>query len=389
MLFGRPSPYRLILRVIKTTMKSKWLIIAVTLGLWMLAANSGSKAVSPRQIENVREKGVLGSADFEKIDNFVDEAVHELIRTKELSSISKLRTIILQQSTSNKPSAQAQYTTQFYESAYKHIQQAFKDAAELPTQERRFVVTVNLLILADGLLANAGDNLKLVDPAIERLQDENMVIRYWAVRVVTNPRVIEHLKSGNSQLTQRIIEQLRNTIESSSPEIVVLIAEFAAEMNTPQADELLLLAAGVRIKKYADWTADYKAADVSILKSLCKRILAGGEKKIYLARSFGQLYSSAIQRYIRGQDYLNDTQKQQLGSLLVEIEDKCVRQLLQYQTAIKTAVGQENFNALWRAHNALFAQLAQKYKFRYVDQNGNESQTPVLLLEPSQTRTSQ
>jgi hypothetical protein len=66
---------------------------------------------------------------------------------------------------------------------------------------------------------------------------------------------------------------------------------------------------------------------------------------------------------------------------VVEIEDKCVRQLLQYQTDIKTAVGQENFNALWRAHNALFAQLAQRYKFRYADQEGNESQTPVLLPE--------
>ncbi|MHC4618618.1 MAG: hypothetical protein ACYTEQ_12800 [Planctomycetota bacterium] len=370
-------------------MKSKWLIIAVPLGLWMFAANSGSKAVSPREIENVREKSVLSRADFEKIDSFVEEAVHELVRTKELSSISKLRTAILQQSTSNKASAQAQYTTQFYESAYKHIQPAFKNAAELPTEERKFVVTVNLLILADGLLANATDNPKLVDPAIERLQDENMVIRYWAVRVVTNPQVIKRLKSGNSRLARRIIDQLRSTIESSCPEIVVLTAEFAADLNTPQADELLLLAAGVRIKKYADWTADYEASDVNILKSLCKRILAAGENETYLARSFGQFYSSAIQRYIRGRDYLNDTQKQQLGSLLVEIEDKCVRQLLQYQTDIKTAVGREDFNALWRAHNALSAQLAQKYKFRYVDQNGNERQTPVLLPEPPQTRTSQ
>ncbi len=373
------------MRVIKTKMKNKWLIIAVPLGLWMLAANSGSKAVSPREIEEVRDKSVLGRADFEKIDNFVDEAVHELVRTKELSSISKLRTVILQQSTSNKPSAQAQYTTQFYESAYKHIQQAFRDVAELPTQERMFVVTVNLLILVDGLLANAS-NPKLVEPAIERLHDENMVIRYWAVRVVTNPRVIEQVKSGNSQLTQSIMERLGSAIESSSAEIVVLIAEFAAELNTPQADEILLHAAGVRIKKYAAWTADYEAADVNILKALCKRILAGGEDKIYLARSFGQLYSSAIQRYIRGQDYLNDTQLQQLGSLLVEIEDKCVRQLLQYQTDIKTAVGQENFNALWRAHNTLFAQLAQKYNFSYANQEGNESQTPVLLPEPPQTR---
>ncbi|MHC4622336.1 MAG: hypothetical protein ACYS4W_00360 [Planctomycetota bacterium] len=370
-------------------MKSKILIIAVLAGFGLLAAASSSKAVSQRDIENVRNKSVLDRTDFEKIDTFVDEAVHELVRTRELASISKLRTVILQNAASNKPSAKAQYATQFYESAYKRIRQAFQEAQELPTDERRFVVTVSLLILVDGLLPNAPDSPKLVGLALERLKDDNMVIRYWAVRITANPEVVKRLNSGNSELAQRIAEQLSNLVESSCPEIIALIAEFGGGVNAPEAESLLLQIADMRIRGYADWTVEQELLEDDVLKALCRKISSGGPNNPSLARRFGQLYSYAVQRYIMGRNHLSETQKRQLGSVLVETEDKCIRNLLAYQVDIKKALEQNDYRALQAEHDELFAKLARKYKYTYVDRNGKQRPTPSPLREPPVTRTSE
>ena len=80
----------------------------------------------------------------------------------------------------------------------------------------------------------------------------------------------------------------------------------------------------MRIKKYAGWAVDYALLDATILQSLYNKIAAGGPRKPAVARRFGQLYSYAMQRYIKGQNYLDATQKGYLASVLVETIDSRV-----------------------------------------------------------------
>jgi len=374
-------------------MKRKRASFAVLAAVLLLVMSSVAKAVDTREIDKVRGKKVLDpKEDFAIIDDFVAKAVRELVRTRELASISSARTVISRCASSLEDSAEAQYAAQFFESAYKHISEGFEQASRL-TGERKFIVTVNLLILIDKLLADGPEDVRLADSAIRMLKDENTVIAYWAVHSVTNPGIIKQLnsaKSNNTKLGLRIAEQFGGLIETGGPEIIALIAEFAANIEMPQGEELLLRMADMRIKRYADWTVEYELLDASILSSLYKKISSAPASKPELAGRFGQLYSYAIQRYIKGRHFLSATQRQQLASVLIGTEDDCICKLFPgYQADIKKAVGRDDYENLWLAHGKLLGdetrpgKVAQKWKYDYGENaNGSGRIAPRVLPEP-------
>ena len=379
-------------------MKVKGAIFAVLGAFLVLAMSSSSAAVDTRDIDRVRNKGVLDSRDFQIIDNFVAEAVLELVKTKDLSDIARIRTVVL-----SRQSSQAQYAQQFSESAHKYISLGFEEASRLTPKERQITVTLNLLILIDGLA-----DLRLTELAIGKLRDRNTIIRYWAVHSLTNPGIIKQLNSSrtsNSRLASSITEQLKGLVESSEPEIIALIAKFAAGVNIRQGEALLLQIADMRIKRYADWTVRNELLDASVLKLLCSKLPSTGlgtplpatsSGNPAIARRFGQLYSYVIQRYVKGKELLSDTHKRQLASVLVETENKCIGKLLgRPQSVIKKAVERNNYTALLREHNRLLGaetmtgQLVLKLKFDYGNTSGGRKRTaPLVLPEPPKLKVS-
>ena len=171
-------------------MAGKWTIFTLLVGFSTLLANPVAGAVNTARIDTVRNEDVLDSGDLQIIDNFVADAVRELAKTRDFTSIARIRTVILSRNSSNKGSAQAQYAEQFSESAYKYIYSGIEQAELLTPDERKAKVILNLLILIDGL-----EDLRLADLAIGRLKDENMAVRYWAVHSVTNPGITGQLNS--------------------------------------------------------------------------------------------------------------------------------------------------------------------------------------------------
>jgi len=117
--------------------KDKWTIFVV-LAFLVLVVNSVSGAVKTIKIDSVRNKGVLEDEDFQIIDKFVADAVRELIKTKDFTSIARIRTVILARKSSSRDSAAAQYSEQFSKSSYKYIPSGLKDASGLPPKERKF-----------------------------------------------------------------------------------------------------------------------------------------------------------------------------------------------------------------------------------------------------------
>ena len=370
-------------------MKENWVIFVVLASFSVLVTNSNSLAVNTRDVDRVRKKEVLDSQDLKIIDDFVSEAVRELVLTRDFTSIAKVRTVIL-----SRKSTQGQYAQQFSESAHKHISAALTQAQTLKPDDRKAKVTINLLILIDGL-----EDLRLADLAIGMLKNENMIIRYWAVHCITNPAIIIQLNSAdasNSRAAEVIAEELKELVETSNPEIIALIAQFAAEVKIPQGEELLGQIADVRIKRYADWTVKYELMDSVILKLLESKISApstgssgpsspAGSSRDAVARRFGQLYSYTIQRYVKGQAFLNDIQKQQLVSILVETEEKCIGRLLgRPQTTIRRAIERENLPTLLQEHNRLLGdetstgELPLRLNFNY----GGGRTAPTPLPEP-------
>jgi hypothetical protein len=229
------------------------------------------------------------------------------------------------------------------------------------------------------------DDLGLADQAFAILKNENMVIRYWAVHSLTNPAIITQLNAAaNSNQTSVFAAKFSEILDSSTPEIIAMIARFAAGVKIPQAEQLLCQIADIRIKRYADWTVKYELYDSDILKYLSSKISLASQasgstsptsatSKAAVARCFAQLYSYAIQRYVKGADILNNTQKSHLTSVLADTEDKCIGTLLKPQMTIRRALTleQNSLPAILAEHDRLLGsatttgELPQTLKFDY------------------------
>jgi hypothetical protein len=376
-------------------MQVKWPFFAVLMVFLVLVTSSGSKAVDTAEIDAVRGKGVLGSEDLRIIDRFVGEAVDELVQTRDFTSVAKIRTVILSRSVSGTTSAAAQYSEQFSDSAYKYISRGFEQAARFTPEERRFKAVLNLLILADGL-----EDLRLADLAMKWLNDDNAIIRYWAVHSVTTSGFIKKLNAaegGNPGLASEIAGQLKGLVESGGSEELALMAQFGGEVNIPEAEELLLQITDVRMSRYVDWTVEYELLDSAILKLLDKKIPSSGQVNVEIAWRFAQLYSYAIQRYVKGRgDFLSAEQKHQLASVLVETEVFCISKRTRIaQAVIKKAVEQEDYVALMAEHNRLLGdetragQLPSSLNFDYGENpDGSRRTAPLALPEPLREQVS-
>ncbi|MHC4395948.1 MAG: hypothetical protein ACYS1A_09880 [Planctomycetota bacterium] len=365
----------------------KYRILAVLVVFGVLLGGSVCEAVGTRAIDRVRDKSVLDEGDFQVIDDFVAAGVQELVRTRDFTSIAKVRATILGRVSSSTESARAQYAEKFSESARKYISEAFGAAAELVPQERKFKVVLNLLILVDGL-----EDLRLVDLAMNKLNDENEVVRYWAVHSITNPGITKQLNSTNAadlKLARNIIGRLTGLVDNGAPEMIELMAEFAAEVDMREGEDLLLQIVDMRIRKYADWTVEFELLDMTILKLLYDKISSEGRNQSAVTNRFGQLLSYVMQRYFNGREWLNDTQKAQLASVLVEIEKSCISNLLIAQSVIKKAIEQEDYMSISLEHSRLFGdetqtgKLVEKVNIDYgKNPDGGKRTIPLALPEP-------
>lgn len=361
-------------------MKAKHVIFS---GLTVvLLVISTSFAVSTREIDRVRNKGVLGAEDFEVIYHFVEQAVEELIETDDFTSVARKRAVILSNDSSSKGSAQAQYSEHFFKAVHKSAGQGFKRAAEMEDKDSGFKITLNLLILLDGL----GD-LRLADLAVGKVTDENKAIAYWAVHSITNDKIVEKLnfvRLSELKAGQKIIDKLNELVDRAEPEELALIIKFASQLNIQQGTELLVKIADMRIKKYAGWSVENELLDTAILKSLYDKMQLLTGRKAAIAGRFGKLYSYAMQRYIadiNGGDFLADEQKQQLASVLVEIESRCVSRIMGIrQSVIKKAVERGDFRGLLAEHKRLFGDGSSAGQmFLKLGLEGEDAPTPFLL----------
>ena len=378
-------------------MMIKWAFFTVLTAFFVLTINSDAVAVNTRDIDAVLKKSSIDDQDRKIIDDFLDQAIEELVRTRDFTSIAQLRSVIL-----SRKSSQKEYAQQFSESAYKYIQAGLEQAQTLRPEDRKTNVIINLLILIDGL-----EDLRLADLAMDLLKNQNMVIRYWAVHSITNPATVQQLNSetANSETARTITEQLEEIVATSKADILVHIARFATHINIPEGEQLLMQVADERIKRYAEWTVKNEFYDAIFLKLLESEIplssqsigataTSSGVSKPIIARHFAQLYSYVIKRYIKGNNILNDNQKQHLASVIIEIEEKCITRLLglgRAQGALRRAIERNDLTALSEEHDKLLGdetstgQLPSKLEFDYgTTSNGSVRTAPIPLPDKPQ-----
>jgi hypothetical protein len=361
-------------------LKRVWFFIVILVFI-VIASRSSLAIIDTRPIDNIRNKTTINSGDIKIIENFLDDAVKELVRTKdnEFASISKTRAVILTRK------GQGQFADQFIKTAYQKIESGLQQARTL-SEDRQFNVVLNLLILMDGL-----QDSRFVDLAKAYLGDPRPGIRYWATRVLTNETIINIVnqnQGASSELMELTVTALREQIERGSPEVLGLITQFTGKVTAVQTQDLLLDMANQRIRAYADWTVQEELLDNHILKQLARRMKANPADQGICGPRFGQLYSYVIQRYLKGTGTLDETQKQQLISVIAEVEDQSIATLLNRpQSSLRRALEQKNNSELLREHDRLLGnqttagQLPAKLNFSYTAQGGT-SQAPATLSMP-------
>jgi hypothetical protein len=362
------------------TMKSLSLVFAIISGFFIFLASS--KAVDLLAIEAVRGKQVLDDTDFKTIDGFVAKAVNELLTTEDFSSISNIRATLVANSTSTQPN-QTQYAEQFTKSAQKYISAGLQQAAGITPPSRSFSIMTNLLMAVDAI----GD-VHLAEVALKYADSKNDGIRYWAVHCLTNPVITEKLNSPKEIDTARqVARRLDEIVATSSPDTLGLIAAFGGAIKISEGEALLLKAADRRIASYADWSVERELLDADILRILADKMTSSSASKETVGRRFGQLFAYALQRYIKGADFLTDTQKDQLVSVLVETEKTSLSKILgKPRYGIKKAIEAGNLNALQQEYNNIFGDAAEAGELNIdygKDAGGSPLTHPLMLTLPS------
>jgi hypothetical protein len=358
-------------------------------GLILTLFTISQAQVDSRQIDEVLKKSVLTPEDLDIVDAFAADAIGRLVRTVDFTEVARTRASIV-----GHQSAQAQYAPRFSDACFREISRGFNYAAsEITDPHRRFKVFANLLILATEL-----NDPKLLDLGVQMIGHEANAVRYWAVRAATNPAAWEKLnqdRAAAAAMAGKIIDACNKVADTSSAEVLHLMAQFAGTQNTAPAEGLLIRIAEARIQRYADWAVKYELVDTSILRLLSNRITAAGASNQQLARQFAQLYSYAIQRYIRGarDNAFRGLSRNYLATVLIETEEQCLSKLLGgTQTGIRRALEAGDLNALQAEHDRLLGGpnqagvLPGRFSFNYGDGTVNRT-APLALPEPAHRET--
>jgi len=276
------------------------------------------------------------------------------------------------------------YATTYVAEAKSAIETAFSDAQRMENPQQRQMIERNLMILTGELKSP-----DLASLALQRLDAEDDVTRYWAFKAVTDSSVIEQLTSdvtGDEKTTEAILTgfKTRASIETQA-EIQKMVIRFCMAIDDPLARDILLLIAESRIKVYRDWTVSDAILDTSLLTALgnVAMLRQDPDKKVFGCK-FAELYATTIQRYLKGKDALSKEEVGQLLTVIAEVDQTVLGKTMGIKTGILPAL--KSKRGLEREYETLFGDrmrsglLAEKFKFDYgKDDSGKPITAPQEL----------
>ena len=361
------------------------------LGVMVVAA--AAFAVDTTAIDAVLEKAKadsasFGGADAAVVDEFLESALGEMLTAKNFWEAVDLRGVIVDRQGDEN---MGRYRVEFLSSARKHLQFAFEEVLRSEQDETQMQKARTLIVLV-GMIKD----VSLAEFGIGLLDHPDSTVRYWAVKSIANPTIAAQLKSVTPEVVQaadKIVSGLEGAIEKEQyPELLSQVVAFAGDLGGRFGKRLLLKIADKRIKSYEDWTVRYELMDGEVLAEIGDMILAEnpGQDRADLCRRFGQLYSYVIQRYMLGKDVLNESQQEQLVSVMVEVEQSVVSKLLGTPRAnMKKWIERKSAVALKSEHKSLLGdssqagELATRLNFDYgKDSGGGAITAPLELKQP-------
>jgi len=353
-------------------------------------------AISVSDVEDVRlraesSRSELQAEDRGLIQEFWQKSLNQMLLSEKVEEIVEIRKQLEDQKGSEPLS--------FFASAYvsvanQDIQAAFENIARLEDTSKQQLFNQNLMILTAELKSPA-----LASIAISHINDPDPVVRYWAVKALTNSGIIQALGSevtADEEVKTEILNTLKQHLETEQQfEIYLMIIKFAAAMNHPVAHEILLTIADKRIDAYMNWSVEHEIVDAKLLIAIgnVAMMTSDAEVKSTFARKFAEYYAFVFQRYFLGKDVLSDEQIDQVISVILEVEEQVLPKMLNAPTGILKAIQR---NAAEREYENIFGdrlrsgELGTLYKFDYgKDDSGKAITEPPKLAEPPAPKSSE
>lgn len=345
-------------------------------------------SVSTAEIEALRLRVENSSVELtasEKnvISNFWSGTLEELMLAENSKDCVEIRKQLAAQKGSTHVS---NYAAAYIEHAKSAIDTAFVHAQRLQGTQHRQIVKRNLMILTAELQSPA-----LAPLALQRLDDEDVVMRYWAFKAVTNPAVLQQLTSqsaGGENALTAILAGLKEQISVvTQAEIQKMIIGFCGAIDNPAARDILLSIADRRIEVYRNWTVTDELLDTRLLTALGNiAMFRDGPDKQNFGRKFAELYAAVIQRYLKGQEVLSAEQTEPLLTVIAEVDQNVLGQTMGIKTGILTSLQRKT--GLEREYETLFGdrmrpgQLAALLNFDYGKDDSGKSITAPPELGP-------
>ncbi len=292
-------------------------------------------ALNTQAIETVRAKyesttSALPADAVAVLDEFWRSTLDTMILSKDSEEVVSIRRELVKQKGTK--------DIGFYRSAYMQAGKsdmitAFSTTEKNPDAEQRTRIERNLTILVAEL-----KSLEMAEFALSRTASPDPVVRYWAVRALTDASIASQIRSdiasdADRELGKKIVASLADYIKNfGEPQMLVFISNFGITLKTPESLALLNQAADKRIEQYMNWTVRMESTDSFLLKNLYQATAENPSLKAESGRRFGQLYACVIQRHIKGnikdKPVLSEDSKSQVISVIAEIEDAILSKTL-------------------------------------------------------------
>lgn len=347
-----------------------------------------TQAITDVRVRTESGSAALSEADKAEINKFLFAALNDIFLSKTSEEMAKTRRQILEQKGTKDLSLYATaYITIFREqmktTAYNAIQ-------KMEDPSRQLMVRRNIMILISEL-----KSLLLIEFGLDRLEEPDAVIRYWAVKSITNPALVQQLNSevtSDPQAANRIYEKLKGVIQNErQPEILVMAAEFGSAWKDSRSSELLEQLAARRIEEYKNCKVQNAWLDGRILSALAEKYLEQKlpDEKSKTARSFALLLATIMQRWNQNeqmpaeQKNLPEEASLQMITVMVETEDRILPRLEITAVGIRKTL--ERSGTLQPIYDELFgapgrsAVLPSRLKFDY----GRDAEGRTLTVPPT------
>lgn len=351
-----------------------------------IAYSADTSEIEALRFRSVSAGTTLSESEMSVINKFWTTSLDQMLLSESSQQIVEIRRELEKQKGNEHLSY---YATAYIAQASESIQAAFENSQRFDNLQHRILIQRNLMILTGNL-----HSPQLAPLALNHLNSEDDVIRYWAVKAVTQPSIIQQLTTDvtrDEEMTETILTALKDYIVTElQPEITKMVVHFCMAFDHPAARDILMSIKDQRIKAYQNWTVKETLPDAHLLMALGRIAMeqSDAEIKQNFGRGFAELFALVMQRYLAGMETLPEDELEQMLTVIAKVDQEILDHVMGIRTGILQALRTKNISAIKREYEVLFGdrmrsgQLATIFKFDYGKDSTGRPITVPPELEP-------